>query len=283
MPIKIYRPTTSARRHTSVLVNKELSKDRPLQSLISIRKKRSGRNNQGKISVRHQGGGAKRFLRQVDFRRHKFDIAARVEAIEYDPNRNANIARLLYADGERRYIIAPEGLRSGDNVISSRDKKVEIKIGNCLPLKNIPTGTLVHNVELAPGKGGQLARSAGNGLTYLTAYDDMAQLKMPSGEIRAVSGDCLATVGMPSNPEYNNVRIGKAGRMRHMGIRPTVRGKAMNPVDHAHGGGEGKHPIGLKHPKTYTGKPAFGIKTRKEKKYSDKFIIKRRKSRQTDN
>jgi len=283
MPIKIYRPTTSARRHTSVLVNKELSKDRPLQSLISIRKKRSGRNNQGKISVRHQGGGAKRFLRQVDFRRHKFDIAARVEAIEYDPNRNANIARLLYADGERRYIIAPEGLRSGDNVISSRDKKVEIKIGNCLPLKNIPTGTLVHNVELAPGKGGQLARSAGNGLTYLTAYDDMAQLKMPSGEIRAVSVDCLATVGMPSNPEYNNVRIGKAGRMRHMGIRPTVRGKAMNPVDHAHGGGEGKHPIGLKHPKTYTGKPAFGIKTRKEKKYSDKFIIKRRKSRQTDN
>lgn len=283
MPIKIYRPTTSARRHTSVLVNKDLSKVRPLKSLISIRKKKAGRNNQGKISVRHKGGGAKRFLRQIDFRRDKFDIPARVEAIEYDPNRNTSIALLLYTDGERRYILAPEGLRSGDTVVSSRDKKVEIKTGNCLPLKNIPTGTVVHNVELAPGQGGQLARSAGNGLTYLTAYDDMAQLKMPSGEIRAVSVNCLATIGMPNNPEYSNVRIGKAGRMRHMGIKPTVRGKAMNPVDHPHGGGEGKHPIGLKHPKTYTGRPAFGIKTRKEKKSSDKFIIKRRKSRQTEN
>lgn len=281
MPIKIYKPTTSARRHTSVLVNKDLSKDRPHKALLKFRKSQAGRNNQGKISVRHQGGGARRFIRLVDFKRDKFDIPAKVETIQYDPNRNANLALLLYADGERRYIIAPDQLKAGEAVISSQDKKVAIKIGNCLALKYIPTGTEVHNVEMLPGKGGQLARSAGNGLTYLAVNGDMAQLKMPSGEIRAVSVDCLATIGIPSNPEFINIRVGKAGRKRHMGIRPSVRGKVMNPVDHPHGGGEGKHPIGMKHPKTYTGKPAFGIKTRKEKKSSNKFIIQRRKSRQS--
>ncbi|PWB38427.1 MAG: 50S ribosomal protein L2 [Parcubacteria group bacterium] len=281
MPIKIYKPTTSARRQTSVLVSKGISKGRPHKSLLKFRKSQAGRNNQGKISVRHQGGGARRFTRVIDFKRDKYDIPAKVESIQYDPNRSANLALLLYADGERRYIIAPDQLKAGDSIISAKDKKVDIKVGNALPLKYIPTGTEVHNVETAPGKGGQLARSAGNGLTFLTVNDDLAQLKMPSGEIRSVSVDCLATIGIPSNPEFINIRVGKAGRKRHMGIRPSVRGKVMNPVDHPHGGGEGKHPIGMKHPKTYTGKPAFGIKTRKEKKSSNKFIVKRRKSRQT--
>lgn len=281
MAIKIYKPTTSARRHTSVLHNPDIRKVKLSKRLITIRKNKGGRNNQGKISVRHKGGGAKRFLRIVDFKRDKFGIEAKVVSLQYDPSRSTNIALLLYKDGEYRYIVAPDGLKVGEMVVSTNDKRIDIKNGNALPLKFIPTGTMVHNVEMVPGQGGKLARSAGNALTLLALNDAYAQLKMPSGEIRLVPEDCLATIGVPSNPEHINVRIGKAGRSRHMGIKPTVRGKAMNPVDHPHGGGEGHNPIGLKHPKTYTGKLAYGIKTRKEKKASNKFIIKRRKSRQT--
>ncbi len=280
MPIKVYKPTTPARRKTSVLVDKTLSKKRPQKSLRVIKKRKAGRNNKGRITVRHKGGGAKRYIRIVDFIRNKFDIPAKVEAIEYDPNRNANIALLLYADGERRYILAPDKLKAGDKVVSS-EKKISIKVGNRLLLKNIPTGTEVYNVEMMPSKGGQLARSAGNGLVLMAISDGKAQLKLPSGEIRLVNEKCAATIGSPSNPEFRNIRVGKAGRKRHMGIRPTVRGKAMNPVDHPHGGGEGSTPIGMKHPKTYKGKPAYGIKTRKKNKPSNKYIIKRRKSRQT--
>lgn len=278
MPIKVYKPTTPARRKTSILINRDLSKKRPEKSLIFRKKSKAGRNFQGKISVRHQGGGEKQYIRIIDFKRNKFDAVAKVEHIEYDPNRNTSLALLLYADGGRRYIIAPEGLKVGDKIVSSLNKAA-IKVGNCLPLKKIPTGTEVHNVELTPLKGGQLARSAGNALILAALADGMAQLKMPSGEIRLVPEDCMATIGTPSNAEYRNVRFGKAGRKRHMGIRPTVRGKVMNPVDHPHGGGEGHNPIGLKHPKTYTGKPAYGVKTRKRKKYSDKLILKRRPSK----
>lgn len=278
MAIKVYKPTTPARRETSVMVNKDLSKQRPKKSLIVRRKQKSGRNAQGKITVRHKGGGARRFIRLVDFKRDKFDIAGKVETIEYDPNRNANIALVIYVDGERRYILAPEGLKVGDKVISSQ-KKMSIKKGYHMPLKYIPTGTEVYNVELTPGKGGQMARAAGNFLTLMALADGKAQLKMPSGEFRLVLDDCMATIGTPSNPEHRNIRFGKAGRKRHMGIRPTVRGKVMNPVDHPHGGGEGHNPIGMKHPKTYTGKPAYGIKTRKGKKASDSMIIKRRPSK----
>ncbi len=278
MAIKLYKPTTPARRRTSVLVNELLSKKRPVKSLVVIRKKNAGRNNQGKISVRHQGGGAKRFIRLVDFKMDKYDIPAKVEAVEYDPNRNANIALVLYADGERRYILAPDGIKIGDKFLSSKNR-IEAKVGNRSSLKNIPTGTAVFNVELTPGKGGQIARSAGNNLILAAIDGGRAQLKMPSGEIRTVSEDCAATVGMVSNVEFRNIRIGKAGRMRHMGIRPTVRGKVMNPVDHPHGGGEGHNPIGMKHPKTYTGKLAYGVKTRKRNKVSDKFILSRRNKR----
>lgn len=278
MPIKVYNPTTPARRKTSVLVNKELSKARPKKSLITIKKKKAGRNNTGRITVRHQGGGAKKFIRKVDFIRDKFDIPAKVETIEYDPNRNTNIALVVYVDGERRYILAPQGLKKGDKVISS-DKKASIKVGNRLPLSKIPTGTAIYNVELFPMKGGQLARSAGNSLTLMAISEGKAQLKMPSGEIRLVSEKCMATIGSPGNAEFRNVRIGKAGRKRHMGIRPTVRGKVMNPVDHPHGGGEGSNPIGMKHPKTYKGKPAYGVKTRRKNRPSDKMILKRRPSK----
>lgn len=278
MAIKIYKPTTPARRKTSVLVNKKLSKNRPLKSLIVIKKKKAGRNSQGRITVRHQGGGVKRFIRLVDFKRLKYDVPAKVESLEYDPNRNANIALLLYIDGSRNYILAPDNLQVGDKVISSQ-KKVPVKPGNRSILKNIPLSTMVYNVELEPGKGGQIARSAGNGIVLMGLDEGKAQLKMPSGEIRLVSDKCAATVGIPSNPEHRNIRWGKAGRMRHLGIRPTVRGKVMNPVDHPHGGGEGKNPIGMKHPKTYKGKLAYGVKTRKQNKPSDRFIIKRRKTR----
>ncbi|MCD4760727.1 50S ribosomal protein L2, partial [bacterium] len=221
---------------------------------------------------------AKRFIRKVDFRRDKFDIVAKVEFLEYDPNRNANIALLIYVDGERCYMLAPSGLKVGDKVMSS-EKKIEIKTGNRLHLKKIPTGAEVYNVELNPQKGGQLARAAGNKLTLMAIYDGKAQLKMPSGEIRVVSEKCMATIGSPSNSEFRNIRVGKAGRKRHMGVRPTVRGKAMNPVDHPHGGGEGSNPIGMKHPKTYKGKPAYGVKTRRKNRLSDKLILKRRPSK----
>ena len=278
MPIKVYKPTTPARRKTSVLINKDLAKKRPEKSLTKTRKQKAGRNNQGRISVRHKGGGAKRQIRIIDFRRIKFDMVAKVETVEYDPNRNANIALVVYIDGARSYILAPDGMKAGDKVISS-EKKIDIKLGNRLILKNVPTGTTIYNVEMTPGKGGQMARSAGNGLTLMAIYDGKAQLKMPSGEIRVVSEKCMASVGVPSNPEHRNVRIGKAGRKRHMGFRPTVRGKAMNPVDHPHGGGEGSNPIGMKHPKTYKGKPAYGVKTRKKNNPSNKLIVKRRPSK----
>ena len=278
MPIKVYKPTTPARRKTSVLINKDLAKKRPEKSLTKTRKQKAGRNNQGRISVRHKGGGAKRQIRIIDFRRIKFDMVAKVETVEYDPNRNANIALVVYIDGARNYILAPDGMKAGDKVISS-EKKIDIKLGNRLVLSNIPTGTTVYNVEMTPGKGGQMARSAGNGLTLMAVYDGKAQLKMPSNEIRVVSEKCMASIGTPSNPEYRNIRFGKAGRKRHMGVRPTVRGKVMNPVDHPHGGGEGSNPIGMKHPKTYKGKPAYGVKTRKKNKSTDKMIVKRRPSK----
>ena len=278
MPIKVYKPTTPARRKTSVLINKDLSKNRPQKALTKTRKQKAGRNNQGRISVRHKGGGAKRQIRIIDFRRIKFDMVAKVETVEYDPNRNANIALVVYIDGARNYILAPDGMKAGDKVISS-EKKIDIKLGNRLVLSNIPTGTTVYNVEMTPGKGGQMARSAGNGLTLMAVYDGKAQLKMPSNEIRVVSEKCMASIGTPSNPEYRNIRFGKAGRKRHMGVRPTVRGKVMNPVDHPHGGGEGSNPIGMKHPKTYKGKPAYGVKTRKKNKSTDKMIVRRRPSK----
>ncbi len=280
MAIKVYKPTTPARRRTSILVNKSLTKARPHKSLVVIKKKTAGRNNQGKITVRHKGGGVKRYIRLVDFKQDKYNVPARVESLEYDPNRSASLALLVYADGERRYILAPADLKVGDKILSSKDK-IAIQVGNRLSLKNIPTGTVVYNVEMMPGKGGQLARSAGNAVTLMALDNGKAQLKLPSGEIRIVSEECSATIGSANNPEHRNVRWGKAGRMRRLGVRPTVRGKVMNPVDHPHGGGEGHNPIGLKSPKTYTGKKAYGIKTRKRTKASNKFIIKRRKSRQT--
>lgn len=276
MALKLYRPMTSSLRHSSVIRDESLSKKSSEKSLRVIKKRKGGRNAQGKITVRHQGGGAKRFIRLVDFRRDKFDIPARVAALEYDPNRNARIALLNYTDGEKRYIIAPQHISVGAILVSS-EKPSEIKVGNQLKLKYIPTGLEVYNVELTPGRGGQICRSAGNYAILNSLDNGRALLKMPSGEIRVVSDECAATIGMASNPEFRNIRWGKAGRMRHRGIRPSVRGKVMNPVDHPHGGGEGKHPIGMKYPKTYTGKHALGVRTRKPKKYSDGLIIKRRK------
>lgn len=275
MPIKIYKPTTSARRATSVLIRDEITQKRSVKSLVFGKKKFAGRNNLGKITVRHRGGGAKKIIRQIDFIMDKYDISAKVEAIEYDPNRNANIALVCYQDGERRYIIAPIGLQIGQKLFSSK-KKVKITIGNRLRLEDIPTGMLVHNIELEPGKGGKIVRSAGSVATLMVIEGKYAQLKLPSGEIRLVPKDCQASIGQVSNPDFRNIRWGKAGRIRNLGIRPTVRGKAMNPVDHPHGGGEGKNPIGLVHPKTPWGKPALGVKTRDNKKY-DHLIIQRRK------
>jgi len=278
MAIKIYKPTTPARRQTSVLISDANSKSKPVKRLRMIKKRHGGRNNQGKITVRHQGGGAKRFIRQVDFKRDKFDIPAKVETIEYDPNRNANIALVVYADGERRYILANHGLKVGDKIISSQTNFVRGQ-GNRFPLHLIPSGTTIYNIEIEEGLGGKIVRSAGNSATLMIIEGKHAQLKLPSGEIRKIPKNCLASVGQVSNPEYRNIRWGKAGRMRHLGIRPTVRGKAMNPVDHPHGGGEARNSIGLKHPKTPWGKPALGVKSRRAHKKSDKLIINRRKKR----
>lgn len=277
MPIKLYKPITPGRRKASVVVNPEISKKRPEKSLITIKKKKAGRSK-GKITVRHRGGGAKRFIRIVDFKRDKFDVPAKVVALEYDPNRTAYIALLEYEDKEKRYIIAPEGLKVGDTVLSSKNK-IEQKIGNCLPLEHILPGTVVHNIELQPGKGGEIVRAAGAGATLMVCEGKYAQLKLPSGEIRLVPKNCLATIGQVSKSEHRLRRLGKAGRTRHLGIRPSVRGKAMSPRDHPHGGGEGGCPIGLKHPKTPWGKPALGVKTRKKNKPSDKLILKRRKKK----
>lgn len=276
MSIKVHNPTSPGRRKSSGDTFEDITKFEPEKSLISVRKKHSGRNNGGKITVRHRGGGTKRYLRDVDFIRGKFDIPAKVLAIEYDPNRTARIALLEYADKEKKYIVAPLGLTVGEEIISSKNK-IDVKVGNRMSLENIPVGTIVHNIELQPGMGGVLVRSAGLGAQFLAVEGDYAQLKMPSKEVRVVKKECMATVGEVGAKDRRLIRWGKAGRMRHRGFRPTVRGKAMNPVDHPHGGGEGLSPIGLKYPKTKWGKHALGVKTRKANKWSEKFIIKHRK------
>jgi len=276
MAIKQYKPITNAQRKKSTLVNEELSKKAPEKSLLTTLNKNGGRNNQGKITVRHHGGGAKRKYRIIDFKRNKRDIPATVAAIEYDPNRSANIALLNYHDGEKRYILAPKNLTVGTVVMSGEN--ADIKVGNALPIANIPVGTMVHNIELKPGKGGSLARSAGSAAQILGREGAYVMVRLSSGEQRLILGTCYATVGEVGNEDHELVKIGKAGRTRHMGIRPTVRGSVMNPNDHPHGGGEGRAPIGRKGPVTPWGKPALGYKTRK-KKASDKFIVRRRNSK----
>lgn len=273
MPIKKYKPTSPGRRQMDVLTYAELTTDKPERSLLEPLRKQAGRNNMGRITVRHQGGGHKRFYRVIDFKRDKDGIPAKVATLEYDPNRSANIALLHYADGEKRYILAPLGLKVGDTVLSGTD--VDIKPGNAMPLRNIPTGTLLHNIELNPGRGGQMVRSAGGVAQLMAKEGDYAHIRMPSGEVRLVHLKCRATIGQVGNLDFENVSIGKAGRTRWMGIRPTVRGSVMNPVDHPHGGGEGRSPIG-RNPCTPWGKPALGAKTRHKKKASDKMIVKRR-------
>ena len=274
MSVKVYKPTTNARRNMSVTDYSELSKVAPERSLLVSLKKNSGRNSYGRITVRHRGGGVRTKYRVIDFKRDKFDIPATVKSVEYDPNRSAFIALLQYEDGEKRYILQPAGLKVGDTVVAGTS--ADIKAGNALPLTNIPVGTVVHNVELYPGRGGQLARAAGNSAQLMAKEGAYALLRLPSGELRNVPVGCMATVGQVGNLDHENVKIGKAGRKRHMGWRPTVRGSVMNPCDHPHGGGEGKAPIGRPGPVTPWGKPALGYKTRKNKKSSDKLIIKRR-------
>ena len=274
MSIKLFKPTTNARRNMSVTDYSELSKVTPEKSLLKPLKKNSGRNSYGRITVRHRGGGNRRKYRVIDFKRNKFDVTATVKTLEYDPNRSAHIALLEYADGEKAYILAPVGLKVGDTVVAG--PAADIKPGNALPLVNIPVGTFIHNVELYPGKGGQLARAAGNAAQLMAKEGVYALLRLPSGELRNVPVQCMATVGQVGNLDHENVKIGKAGRTRHMGIRPTVRGSVMNPNDHPHGGGEGKSPIGRPGPVTPWGKPALGYKTRAKKNRSDKLIVKRR-------
>ena len=274
MSIKMFKPTTNARRNMSVIDYSELSKVAPEKSLLKSLKKNSGRNSYGRITVRHRGGGNRRKYRVIDFKRAKFDVKATVKTLEYDPNRSAHIALIEYADGEKAYILAPVGLKVGDTVVAG--PSADIKPGNALPLVNIPVGTFIHNVELYPGKGGQLARAAGNAAQLMAKEGVYALLRLPSGELRNVPVQCMATVGQVGNLDHENVKIGKAGRTRHMGIRPTVRGSVMNPNDHPHGGGEGKSPIGRPGPVTPWGKPALGYKTRAKKNRSDKLIVKRR-------
>ena len=276
MALKIYKPTSPGRRGMSGYTFEEITKDKPEKSLTLPLMKRAGRNNQGRITVRHRGGGAKRKLRIIDFKREKIGIPGRVAAIEYDPNRTGRIALIFYADGEKRYILAPVGLEVGNKIMSGIDS--EIKPGNTLPMKSIPTGTQIHNVELQKGRGGQLVRSAGAAAQLMVKEGEYVLVRMPSGEIRRIRSDCMASIGQISNVEHSNINIGKAGRKRLMGWRPTVRGSAMSPRDHPHGGGEGRSPIGMPGPKTPWGKPALGYKTRK-KKASDKMIVKRRGSR----
>lgn len=275
MGIKSFKPTSPAIRQMTVSTFEEITKKAPEKSLVTALKKNSGRNNQGRITVRHRGGGATVKYRIIDFKRMKDDIPATVTAIEYDPNRSANIALLVYADGEKRYILHPNGLKVGDTVISGQQH--DIQIGNCMPLENMPVGTLVHNVEMKPGKGGQLIRSAGNSAQLMAKEGSLALLRLPSGETRYVPVVCRATIGQVGNIDHENITIGKAGRSRRMGIRPTVRGSVMNPNDHPHGGGEGKAPVGRPGPVTPWGKPALGYKTRKKNKDSDKYIVSRRK------
>ena len=273
MAIRTYKPTSPARRFMSVLTYEEITKKSPEKSLVEYLKKNAGRNKQGKITVRHQGGGNKIKYRVIDFKRNKLEIPAKVAAIEYDPNSSAFIALLFYADGEKRYILAPLGLNVGDTVVSSEN--ADIKPGNTLPLANIPVGTLIHNLELKPGCGGQLVRSAGMSAQLMAKENGFATVRLPSGEMRKLPLNAKATIGTVGNTDHENGRLGKAGRVRHMGVRPTVRGVVMNPNDHPHGGGEGKSPVGLPAPVTPWGKPALGLKTRKHKKYSNKMIVKR--------
>mgnify|MGYP004509649603 FL=1 len=273
MGIKRYKPTSAARRFMTVSTFEEITCTKPERSLVEDQRHTAGRNAQGKITVRHHGGGNKRKYRIIDFKRNKDGVKAVVKTIEYDPNRTANIALLCYEDGEKRYILAPIGLSVGDVIVSGAD--ADIKAGNALPLEAIPVGTMVHNIELQPGKGGQIARAAGMAAQLMAKEGNMATLKMPSGEMRYVSVKCKATVGQVGNLDHEIIRIGKAGKVRHMGIRPTVRGSVMNPCDHPHGGGEGKCPVGHAGPMTPWGKPALGYKTRKKKNKTSKFIIKR--------
>jgi large subunit ribosomal protein L2 len=273
MPIRQFKPTSPGRRGASGYTFEEITKKKPEKSLTEPLKKSGGRNNQGRITVRHRGGGHKRKYRIIDFKRNKIGVPATVIAIEYDPNRSARIALVQYEDGEKRYILCPLGLKVGDRVESGPE--AEIRVGNALPLRNIPTGTVIHNIELYPGKGGQMVRSAGAAAQLVAKEGDYSLLRMPSGEMRRVRSECMATIGQVGNVEHNQISLGKAGRSRHRGIRPTVRGSAMTPRDHPHGGGEGKAPIGLPGPKTPWGKPALGYRTRNNKR-TDKYIVRRR-------
>ena len=275
MAIKKYKPTTNGRRGMTTLVNEEITTSTPTKSLTKIKVKTGGRNNQGKMTVRHIGGGAKRKYRLIDYKRNKIGITGKVATIEYDPNRSANIALINYRDGEKRYIIAPKGLEVG--MIIENGKDADIKVGNALPLENIPVGTVVHCIELKPGKGAEICRSAGASAQILGRDGKYVILRLQSGETRKILGTCMATIGVVGNEDYELVNLGKAGRKRHMGIRPTVRGSVMNPYDHPHGGGEGRTPVGRKSPMTPWGKPALGYKTRKNKKASSKLIVSRKK------
>ncbi len=274
MGIKKYKPTTPGQRGMTVSTFEEITTSTPEKSLTETLKKHAGRNVRGKITVRHRGGGTRHKYRIIDFKRTKDDIPGKVATIEYDPNRSANIALIVYADGEKRYILAPNKLKVGDVIYSGPE--ADIKVGNALPIANIPVGTMIHNIELKPGKGGQLARSAGNAAQLMAKEEKYAQVRLPSGEVRKVLIQCRATIGEVGNADHSNIQIGKAGRKRHMGIRPTVRGSVMNPNDHPHGGGEGRAPIGRKSPVTPWGKPALGYKTRKKNKASNQYIVKRR-------
>ncbi|HEY3343584.1 MAG TPA: 50S ribosomal protein L2 [Anaerolineaceae bacterium] len=273
MAVKVYKPVTPGMRGMTGNTFEEITKSTPERALTVALRKHGGRNSYGRVTVRHRGGGNRRTIRVIDFKRNKVNIQAKVVAIEYDPNRTARLALLTYADGEKRYIIAPLGLRVNDIIVSSAT--ADIRPGNCLPLASIPVGTLIHNVELREGKGGQLVRAAGGAAQVLAKEGDYAQVRLPSGEVRLVRQDCYATIGQVGNLDHNNVKLGKAGRKRHLGIRPTVRGSAMSPRDHPHGGGEGRQPIGMPGPKSPWGKPTLGYKTRRNKK-SDQYIVRRR-------
>ena len=275
MGIKTYRPYTPSRRNMTMSTFEEITKKTPEKSLLAKKKKNAGRNSYGRITVRHQGGGNRQKYRIIDFKRKKDDMPATVIGIEYDPNRTSNIALIKYEDGTLNYILAPLGLKDGDTVVSGA--KSDIRIGNCLPIENIPVGTLIHNIELNPGQGGKLVRTAGGEAQLMAKEGKYAHVRLPSGEMRLVLAKCRATIGTIGNTDHGNIKLGKAGRKRHMGIRPTVRGSVMNPVDHPHGGGEGRAPVGHAGPLTPWGKPALGYKTRQKNKKSDKFIVKRRK------
>ncbi|MEZ4725755.1 MAG: 50S ribosomal protein L2 [Caldilineaceae bacterium] len=273
MAIKVYRPTSAGRRNMSTTAFSEITRSKPERSLLAPLHKKGGRNNRGVVTMRHQGGGHKRRYRIIDFRRDKWNIPGRVESIEYDPNRSARIALVVYQDGERRYILAPGEIRVGDTIMSGSE--AEVRPGNALPIRSIPLGTVIHNIELYPGRGGQLVRSAGNSAQLLAKEGTMAQVRLPSGEVRYIDVNCLATIGTVSNSDHANINLGKAGRKRWLGIRPSVRGIAMDPSAHPHGGGEGRSPVGMKAPKTPWGKPALGKKTRRNKS-TNKFIVRRR-------